>query len=173
MPEDGDCQPYVIVERHGSGLLAFFCGAILGVAAGMLLAPKAGAETQAALRAGGRRLREGAEDTLTGLRGNLKDQYGRLRSEVEDRVESVREGVRGQQRIADQAIKAGKTAARQARSELEARLAESKAEYATKKRSSGDGPGGEGDAARANSAEAGGSGAGGDSSETAASDEEA
>ena len=42
---------------------------------------------------------------------------------------AIRENVRDRQRKAEEAIKAGKDAARQARSDLEARVAESKAAY--------------------------------------------
>ena len=124
-----DQQPYVIVERRASGAIAFICGALVGAGVALLLAPKSGRETQAELRAGARRLREGAGERLTDLRDTLGDQYDRTREGMGTRVESFRQSVVDRQKKAEEAIKAGKDAARQARSDLEARVAESKSAY--------------------------------------------
>ncbi len=122
-------QPYVIIEKHGSGFAAFIWGAIVGAAAALLLAPSSGEETQRELREGARRLREGAGEKLTELRGTLEETGDRAREEVEDRVAQARESVRDQKHRAEEALKAGKEAAKQARSDLERRVAESKAAY--------------------------------------------
>ena len=122
-------QPYVIVEKHGSGLAGFVLGAAVGAVTALLLAPKSGRETQADLREGARRLREGAEERYGDLRGSVERGYDRARGEIEDRVETVRESVRDRRDRAEEALKAGKEAASRARSDLEARVAESKAAY--------------------------------------------
>jgi len=122
-------QPYVIVERQGSGVGAFFFGAVVGAAVALLFAPKSGEETQRDLREGARRLRDEAGGRLTDLRGSVEDGYGRARAEVEERVETARESVRDRRRRAEEALKAGKEAATRARSDLERRVAESKAAY--------------------------------------------
>ncbi|MCY3601012.1 MAG: YtxH domain-containing protein [Gemmatimonadetes bacterium] len=124
-----DQQPYVIVERRASGVVAFFCGALVGAGVALLLAPKSGRETQADLREGARRLKEGTEERLTDLRETLGDRYDRTRDEVGTRVGAFRRNVADRQKQAGEAIKAGKDAARQARSDLEARVAESKEAY--------------------------------------------
>ena len=47
---DQDLQPYFVVERHGSNIVAFIAGALMGAGVALLLAPKSGRETQADLR---------------------------------------------------------------------------------------------------------------------------
>ena len=124
-----DQQPYVVVERRASGAVAFICGALVGAGVALLLAPKSGRETQAELREGARRLREGAGERLTDFRDTMGEQYDRTREGMGTRVESFRRSVADRQKKAEEAIKAGKDAARQARSDLEARVADSKAAY--------------------------------------------
>ena len=126
---DQDLPPYVVVERRGSGVVAFLWGTLVGAGVALLLAPKTGEETQQDLREGARRFKDGAEDKLTDIRGGFEDGYDRARDEVEDRVDAVRGTVRERQQKAEKALKAGKNAARKARSDLEARVAESKAAY--------------------------------------------
>jgi gas vesicle protein len=126
---ENQSQPTIIVEKHGSGFAAFFWGALFGAAAALLLAPKTGQETQQDLRDGARRLRDEAEEKLTDLRGSIENGYDRARGDVGERVESARDTVRDRRRRAEEALKAGKDAARRARSDLEDRVAESKAAY--------------------------------------------
>lgn len=124
-------QPYVVIDRRGSGFAAFVWGALVGAGAALLLAPKSGEETQRELREGARRLKEEAGERLTELRGSLEETGERAREEVEERVSHARDSVRDQKHRAEEALKAGKEAARQARSDLEKRVAESKAAYQT------------------------------------------
>lgn len=126
---DQDLQPYVVVERRGSNIVAFLCGALMGAGIALLVAPKSGRETQAELREGARRFKEGAGEKLTDFREGIEDRYGRTREGLGERVGAIRENMRDRQQKAEEAIKAGKDAARQARSDLEARVAESKAAY--------------------------------------------
>jgi len=121
--------PYVVVEKRGNGLAAFFLGGLVGAGLALLLAPKTGEETQRDLREGARRLRADAGGKLSDLRGSVEEGYDRARGEVGERVDAARESVRGRQNKAGEAIKAGKDAARRARSDLEGRLAESKVAY--------------------------------------------
>ena len=128
---ENEREPVVIVERRGSGFVAFLWGAAVGAVAALLFAPRSGEETQRELREGARRFREEAEEKLTDLKGSLEDGYVRAREEVEDRVETARRTVEDRQRRAEEALKAGKDAARRARSDLEQRVAETKAAYKT------------------------------------------
>ena len=122
-------QPYVVVERRASGVVAFLCGALVGAGVALLLAPKSGRETQADLKEGARRLKEGTGERLTDLRDTLGERYDRTRDRVETQVGAFRRNVADRQKKAGEAIKAGKDAARQARSDLEARVSESKEAY--------------------------------------------
>ncbi len=121
--------PYVVVEKRNSGFAAFLLGGLVGAGLALLFATKTGEETQRDIREGARRLRDDAEEKLTDLKGSFEEGYGRARGEVGERVGAARDSVRDQQHKAGEAIKAGKDAARRARSDLENRLAESKAAY--------------------------------------------
>ncbi|WP_420617488.1 YtxH domain-containing protein [Candidatus Palauibacter sp.] len=140
-----DQQPYVVVERRASGVVAFLCGALVGAGVALLLAPKSGRETQADLKEGARRLREGTGERLTDLRDTLGERYDRTRDRVETQVGTFRRNVADRQKKAGEAIKAGKDAARQARSDLEARVSESKEAYRAALAEGGDPEDGSGD----------------------------
>jgi len=131
-----DQQPYVILEKRGSGLVAFLWGSLVGASVALLLAPKTGEETQKDLREGARRLRDDLGEKLEDLRGSFEEGFERVREETVEHVDAARE----QQQVAGEAIKAGKDAARKARSDLEQRVAESKAAYkAARNNRDGDG----------------------------------
>ena len=120
-----DLQPYVIIERRGSGFAAFLCGSLVGAGVALLLAPKTGEETQRDLREGARRFRDDLGEKLEDLQESFEGSLDRAREEVVERVDTARE----HRHRAEEAIKAGKDAARKARSDLEQRVAESKAAY--------------------------------------------
>ncbi|MGH7540814.1 MAG: YtxH domain-containing protein [Gemmatimonadota bacterium] len=126
---DNHSQPTIIVEKSGSGLGAFVMGALVGAATALLFAPKSGEETQRELREGARKLRRGAEEKMSELRDSIEHGVERAREDVSERVVTAREEVRERKRQAEEALKAGKEAAKQARGDLEKRVAESKAAY--------------------------------------------
>jgi gas vesicle protein len=131
-----DQQPYVIVERRGSGLVAFLWGSLVGASVALLFASKTGEETQKDLREGARRFRDDLGGKLGDLRGSFEEGIERVREETVEHVDAARE----RQQMAGEAIKAGKDAARRARSDLEQRVAESKAAYkAARNNQDGDG----------------------------------
>lgn len=119
-----DDVPYIVIERSGGSATSFLWGALLGAAAGLVLAPRAGSETQAELRRGILQLRTDAEDRI----GEARDAAQRTRDRVRDGVVSVRETVGGGAEQVRTAFDAGRRAASDARSELERRLAGAKAE---------------------------------------------
>lgn len=122
--------PVVIVEKEsGSGLGGFLLGLLCGAAAGVLLAPQSGEETQRELREGAEKLRGEAEEKLADLRAELSDVYDRARDDVSDRVASAREEMEERGRRAKEAVRVGKSAARSARDDLERRVEESKRAY--------------------------------------------
>ena len=127
MSSDRD-MPQIVIERGGS-LAPFLWGLATGAVLALLYAPKSGEETQAELREGAKRLREGAEEKLAELRGTAEEKYERVRNDVENRLESAKEELQDRKRQAEEALKAGRSAAKQARDDLERRVAESKASY--------------------------------------------
>lgn len=129
---DYDDAPYVVVERRGSAFGAFFGGALLGAVVALLYAPKTGEETQADIRDGLRRLRDDAEQRLGDVKGEVGRGYDRVRDEVTTRVDTAREDLHYRRIQAEEAVKAGREAARKARADLERRVAETKDEYREK-----------------------------------------
>lgn len=122
-------EPYVIVERRGSGLGAFLVGAICGAVAGILFAPRSGEETQRELREGALKLRVDAENKLHALKEELSQVYERAREDVSTRVEGARDELERRGREAREAVRVGTDAAKSARADLERRVAESKEAY--------------------------------------------
>ena len=123
---DDDGVPYVVIERTGSGLFPFVWGALLGAAAALLLAPKSGAETQEELKERARRLRERAEEKVGELQDTLGEAFDSGRRQVEEKYDYAKDKVSEGRVKAQQAVDAGKKAAKAARGELENRLDDDK-----------------------------------------------
>ncbi len=111
--------PYIVIERDGGGQIGpFVVGALLGAGLALLFAPRSGEETQAELLERARRLRDTAEDRVREAQRNLEDRLDHARDGVQSRVDEVRD-----------AVEAGRTAAHDAREDLERKLERSKAAY--------------------------------------------
>lgn len=123
---DRDDLPYIVIERHDSGVTPFFWGALVGAAAALLLAPRAGSETQREIRERVYRLRSDAEHRVDDARGAVRSAVERARDRVVDRIDSVRDVVQTRTAQARDALETGRQAAREARSELEDRLSDAK-----------------------------------------------
>lgn len=87
---DRDEYATIVIEREG-GIGTFLIGALIGVGAALLFAPRSGEQTRSELRAGMNRLRERAEDGMRELQENVTDRYDEVRSDVTDRVSAARE----------------------------------------------------------------------------------
>jgi gas vesicle protein len=119
----------VIVERRDSGFGPLFLGLAIGAGAALLFAPQTGEETRRSLARRARRAQEAAQDFVEDVSGTVADKFNDVRASVEERIEATLEAVdEKRQRVAG-AFEAGRAAARQARGELEQRIAESKAAY--------------------------------------------
>lgn len=125
-----DDLPYIVIERRGAGLTPFLWGALLGVGAALLLAPRTGEETQEEIRQRARRLRDVAEGRVSEVRDTMAGAVTRTRGRLQDRIDSVRETVEERAERARQAIEAGRRAALDARAELERRVDQAKDSYA-------------------------------------------
>lgn len=114
-----DDGPYIVIERDsGGGVGSFVLGALLGAGIALLLAPKAGVETQEDLKRQARKLRSAAEERVREAQRQIEERLGEVRDGVQSRVEDVK-----------QAVTAGRSAAVDARGDLEKRLQRSKAAY--------------------------------------------
>jgi len=116
---DHNDVPTIVIERDSGGQMgAFLVGALLGAGLALLLAPRSGEETQAELRERARRLRDAAEDRVREAQRSLEDRLEQAREGVQSRFDDVRG-----------AVDAGRSAAIDAREELERKLERSKAAY--------------------------------------------
>lgn len=116
---DQDDSPYIVIERdRGGGIGSFVLGALVGAGVALLFAPKSGAETQAELKEHARKLRTAAEERVREAQRQLEDRLDDVREGVQDRFDGVKE-----------AMSAGRSAASDARVDLEKKLQRSKAAY--------------------------------------------
>jgi gas vesicle protein len=122
-------EPYVIVERNQPGVGSFLIGLALGAGVALLLAPQSGEETRRGLARRARRAQDAAKDFVEDVSGTVADKFQEVRATVEERIEATLDAVDDKKRRVSNAFHAGRAAAREARGELEQRIAESKAGY--------------------------------------------
>jgi gas vesicle protein len=127
--EPYDREPYVIIERREAGVGSFLIGLALGAGVALLLAPKSGEETRRGLAQRARRAQDAAQDFVEDLSGTVADKFQEVRASVEERIEATLDSVDNKKRRVSNAFHAGRAAARDARGELEQRIADSKAAY--------------------------------------------
>ena len=127
--EPYDREPYVIIERREAGVGSFLIGLALGAGVALLLAPKSGEETRRGLAQRARRAQDVATDFVEDVSGTVADKFQEVRASVEERIEATLDSVDNKKRRVSNAFHAGRAAARQARGELEQRIADSKAAY--------------------------------------------
>jgi gas vesicle protein len=120
--EVDDDDRVVVIEKHSAGVTPFLIGLAIGAGAALLFAPSSGAATRRGLRRRARRVRRAAEDAVT-------DTFESAKRRVEDKIESARDAIDLKRRQVNRAMDAGRAAAREARDELEQRIAETKAAY--------------------------------------------
>lgn len=122
-------EPYIVIERRSGDFGSFLLGIALGVGAALLLAPRSGADTRRELRRGVRRVREAAEGAAHDVAERVTDSFDHARSQLEARIDAARDAVEMRKTQVSDAIDVGRAAARNAREELERRIAETKASY--------------------------------------------
>lgn len=114
-----DEGPYIVIERDtGGGIGSFVLGALIGAGLALLFAPKTGAETQEELKERARKLRSSAEDRMREAQRQFEDRFDDVREGVQTRFDDIKE-----------AVTAGRSAAADARVDLERKLQRSKAAY--------------------------------------------
>jgi gas vesicle protein len=121
--------PYVIVEKRDVGIGPFLIGLALGAGAAILLAPQSGEETRRIIARRARRAQDAAQDFVEDVSGTVADKFDEVRASVGERIEATLDAVDDKKRRVTNAFHAGRAAAREARGELEQRIAESKAAY--------------------------------------------
>jgi gas vesicle protein len=125
-----DDQPYVVIERRSdSGVGGFLLGIAIGAGVALLLAPRSGAATRRDIKRRAIRVRRAAENVAADVTDTVVDTFQEARRRVEDQIDSALNVVDAKKQQMHRAMEAGRAAAREARDELEQRIAESKAAY--------------------------------------------
>ncbi len=122
-------EPYVIIEKQEVGIGPFLLGIALGAGVALLFAPQSGQETRRGIARSARRAQDAAQDFVEDVSGTVADKFKEVRTSVEDRIEATIDAVDERKRRVTNAFHAGRAAAREARGELEQRIAETKAAY--------------------------------------------
>jgi gas vesicle protein len=122
-------EPYVIVEKEQIGVGTFLLGLALGAGAALLFAPQSGDQTRAGIARSARRAQNAAQDLVEDVSETVADKFRDVRASVEERIEATFDAVDDKKRRVTNAFHAGRAAARDARGELEQRIAETKAAY--------------------------------------------
>jgi len=115
---DHDDVPYIVIERESGSFGAFVLGALVGAGLALLFAPQSGEQTQQELKDRARKLKESAEERVRDAQRQLEERLETARHGIQHRVDAVRE-----------AVDSGRTAAREARGDLERKLERSKTAY--------------------------------------------
>jgi gas vesicle protein len=125
-----DSEPYVVIERHDSaGITPFLIGLAVGAGVALLFAPRSGAATRRQLRRRARQVQIAAEQTATEVADTVVGTFNDARRKVEERIDTARQAIDLKRHQVTRAMDAGRAAAREARDELEQRIAETKAAY--------------------------------------------
>jgi gas vesicle protein len=124
MARSQDDESVVVVERGGSSIGPFLAGLAIGAGLALLFAPQSGEETRAQIRRGARRARRAAGDLAESVQEKAEDVWSSAKEQVEDGMETVKHAVDVKKKQAARVVDAGRDAAKQARVELERRLAD-------------------------------------------------
>ena len=127
--EEDDERYYVIEEKSGGGIASFLLGAAIGAGIALLLAPQSGEETRRDIKRKASEMKDAAKDVAGDFSDSVVDRYAKAKRTVGSTIDSARQAIDLKKHQATEAIRAGREAAAQAREELEARLAETKAAY--------------------------------------------
>lgn len=130
--DDYDDDRVVIVERDsggGSGLGALLLGMAIGAGAALLLAPESGEAMRARIRRETKRATSRARELVDEVSEEVSETVGRTRDTVGRKVGEARGAVESRARAVGDAVDAGRTAARQAKVELERAVHETKRAY--------------------------------------------
>lgn len=127
--QDPDDHPYIVIEKHSSGVGSLLLGVVIGAGVALLFAPRSGEETRSEIRRRARTARDAARNVAEGVTDSVADTFESARSRVEQQIESARSAIEVKKRQVTRAMDAGRAAAHEARGDLERRLAETKAAY--------------------------------------------
>lgn len=124
-----DEDPYIVIEKHSGGMGNFLLGALVGAGVALLFAPRSGEETRRDIKRQARKAQNKVRDVADEVTGQVVDTFEGARARVEEQIETARSAIVAKKDQVSRAMEAGRDAAQQARTDLERRLAETKAAY--------------------------------------------
>lgn len=124
-----DDEPFVVIEKESGGVGSFLLGLAVGAGLALLFAPRSGVETRRDIARTARRARDAAAEAVGDVTGRVQDSFEAARQRVEEKLDEARGAIETKRDQVERAVLAGREAARQARDDLERRLAETKAAY--------------------------------------------
>ena len=122
-------DPYIVIEKHTGGASDFLLGALIGAGVALLFAPRSGRETRADIGRRARAAQDRVRDVAEGVTDQVVDTFEGAKTRIEEQLESARTAIAAKKDQVTRAMEAGREAAYQARTDLERRLAETKAAY--------------------------------------------
>jgi gas vesicle protein len=120
---------FVVIEKHEAGIAPFLVGLAVGAGVALLFAPRSGAATRRDIKRRAMRVRQTAEKTVNEVTDSVVDSFNDARRRVEEQIDSARQAIDLKKQQVHRAVEAGRAAAEEARTELEQRIAETKAAY--------------------------------------------
>jgi gas vesicle protein len=120
---------YIVIEKHTGGVSDFLLGALIGAGVALLFAPRSGRETRADIGRRARAAQDRVRDVAEGVTDQVVDTFEGAKTRIEEQLESARTAIVAKKDQVTRAMEAGRDAAQQARTDLERRLAETKAAY--------------------------------------------
>jgi len=122
-------EPYIVIEKHSGGVSELLIGALIGAGVALLFAPRSGRETRADISRRARAAQDRVRDVAEGVTDQVVDRFEGARARIEEQIDTAREAIVAKKDQVSRAMEAGREAAHQARTDLERRLAETKAAY--------------------------------------------
>ena len=122
-------DPYIVIEKHSGGVSDFLLGALIGAGVALLFAPRSGRDTRADIGRRARAAQGRVRDVAEGVTDQVVGTFEGAKSRIEEQLESARTAIVAKKEQVTRAMEAGREAAYQARTDLERRLAETKAAY--------------------------------------------
>ena len=80
---DPDDHPYIVIEKHSSGVGSLLLGVVIGAGVALLFAPRSGEETRTDIRRRARRAGNAARNVAEGVSDSVVDTFESARTRVE------------------------------------------------------------------------------------------
>jgi gas vesicle protein len=122
-------EPYIVIEKNSSDVGSLLLGVLIGAGVALLFAPRSGPETRQEIRRRARQATDKVKGVAEEVTNQVVDTYEGAKARVEEQIDAARIAIESKKRQVTRAMDAGREAAHDARAELEARLAETKAAY--------------------------------------------